>query len=366
VARRLRKICADKIIAEPELYNEATLDGKSTTEYALWISDPHNWGGEIELSILAAHYQVELCIVSMEAFYILPFALGTKGRCYLLYTGQHYDPLVGVASEDAPVDDEIKLFADKVGDGASLDPLALDCARIHAVLAAQKASRRTVTKIRCGGCGVMCDDSAAFQEHCGEVEHGEDFCYDCTTEEVTEEGGDAVPSDRIDLDSPQVVTFYHTPTAPFSSLHNAAPFVGESAVAFPSVEHFVFCAQFGPKKGPATGGADDGSGAAAAAAEEAVMAAILACPVKDLRMLEATLNEVAGWDKAQHFECLKQGFALKFAQHADLRGELQATAGKTLVLVDADTWWGMSAAGGIPTGRNRAGQCLMEVRDGSK
>lgn len=40
--------------------------------------------------------------------------MGTKGRCYLLYTGQHYDPLVGADSEDARVDDEVRVFADKV------------------------------------------------------------------------------------------------------------------------------------------------------------------------------------------------------------------------------------------------------------
>jgi hypothetical protein len=41
-------------------------------------------------------------------------------------------------------------------------------------------------KIKCGGCGVLVDDAAAFQAHCRELEHDEDFCYDCTEVEVTE------------------------------------------------------------------------------------------------------------------------------------------------------------------------------------
>ena len=56
------------------------------------------------------------------------------------------------------------------------------------------------------------------------------------------------------------------------------------------------------------------------------------------------------------------GIAAKFTQHGDLRAELLSTQSKVLVLVDPDTWAGMSAAGGIPKGRNKVGEALMAQR----
>ena len=157
-----------KIASDPDTYSEAVL-GKPNAEYCAWIVNPFNWGGEIELGILAAHFGVELCVVSMEAFYVLPFSMGDKGRCYLLYTGQHYDPLVGAASEDAPVSAETKMFPV----GADIwDPLALDCARVHAAVAAANATRRIVKKIKCGGCGTVVDDPEAFQVTRGDAIRG--------------------------------------------------------------------------------------------------------------------------------------------------------------------------------------------------
>lgn len=65
-----------------------------------------SWGGEIELGLLAQHFDAELCVVSMEPLYLLPFP-GAQAKHYLLYTGQHYDPLVGAATQETSVDDEV-------------------------------------------------------------------------------------------------------------------------------------------------------------------------------------------------------------------------------------------------------------------
>jgi hypothetical protein len=85
--------------------------------------------------------------------------------------------VVGAATEDSPVSEETRLFS--VGD-ASMEPLALECARRHARLAAERASQRTVKKIKCGGCGAVVDDAESFQAHCSEVDHDDDFAYDCS------------------------------------------------------------------------------------------------------------------------------------------------------------------------------------------
>ena len=89
-----------------------------------WIQNHFNWGGETEISILATHFDLEICVVFMEAGFVLPYSLGSK-RCYLLYTGQHYDPLVAAEDEDTPVESEVPLFA--LGD-TSWDPMAVECA----------------------------------------------------------------------------------------------------------------------------------------------------------------------------------------------------------------------------------------------
>ena len=79
--------------------------------------------------------------------------------------------------------------------------------------------------------------------------------------------------------------------------------------------------------------------------------------------LQFQAQERAGWGRnALQQEALKVANRIKYSQHQALAAELAATGDKTLVLVDADTWLGMSAAGGIPHGRNNAGEALMLVR----
>ena len=89
-----------------------------------------NWGGENEINILSLHlqaehqmllradnlcaFQMEIAVVSLQGTYVLVYGEGNpnfKGRVstnhmmatmktpmqvYVLYTGTHYDPLVGV------------------------------------------------------------------------------------------------------------------------------------------------------------------------------------------------------------------------------------------------------------------------------
>ena len=63
--QRLRKICSERILADPDTYCEPVL-GKPNAEYASWILNPFNWGGEVELGILSHHFDMEICVVSME------------------------------------------------------------------------------------------------------------------------------------------------------------------------------------------------------------------------------------------------------------------------------------------------------------
>ena len=58
-------------------------------------------GGENEILVLAEHFKVEVTVVSCESMTTLTYGEGQpNGRVHILYTGQHYDPLVGVGPAD--------------------------------------------------------------------------------------------------------------------------------------------------------------------------------------------------------------------------------------------------------------------------
>lgn len=346
--QRLRKVCADKVASDPDMFSEPVL-GMPNAQYVDWIQNPFNWGGENEIGILAQHFDVEVAVVFMEAGFVLPYQFGgTKGRIYLIYTGQHYDPMVGAESEDAPVDGEVKLFP--IGSTAS-DEDALECARIHARIAAEKASQRVVKKLKCAGCGAIVDDNDAFQVHCMEVEHDDDFSFMCEEVEIVEAGDDPTPEGRIDLSSPDVHTFYNTAEYGLAPLF-PAPITIDGA-AYPTLEHFWMAMKFTP-----TGGGEAAEGGATipdmirAADSLAALSSICA---------DAEGSERGDWDEVKE-SLLLTGLRGKFAQHEALLAELQATGDKTIVLVDPNKWTGMSAVGGIPTGKNRVGELLMQVR----
>ncbi len=62
--------------------------------------------------MLARHFNIEIVVVSLDGL-VLRYngdAPGITGTGYLLYTGQHYDVIVGAMHKDAAVDDEVRLF----------------------------------------------------------------------------------------------------------------------------------------------------------------------------------------------------------------------------------------------------------------
>ena len=44
---------------------------------------------------------------------------------------------------------------------------AIGLAQLHNLEAARRAKERRVQRLKCSGCGTLCEDAAAFQEHCG-------------------------------------------------------------------------------------------------------------------------------------------------------------------------------------------------------
>ncbi|KAL5725196.1 hypothetical protein ACHQM5_008366 [Ranunculus cassubicifolius] len=64
-ATELRHVIAATVASDPVNYSEAFL-GKTNQDYCAWILDSDNWGGAIELSILAEYYGREIAAYDIQ------------------------------------------------------------------------------------------------------------------------------------------------------------------------------------------------------------------------------------------------------------------------------------------------------------
>jgi ubiquitin thioesterase OTU1 len=64
-AQKLRKMMADYITEHPATYTEAVL-GSAPRQYCRSIQDPDRWGGGIELSILSAIFDIQICTFDIQ------------------------------------------------------------------------------------------------------------------------------------------------------------------------------------------------------------------------------------------------------------------------------------------------------------
>jgi len=340
-AQRLRALCAETVLADGgAMFNEAVL-GRPPNEYAEWIRSPFNWGGEVELAILARYYGVRIDVVGMQGGYVVEYDTpeGASEKIHLLYTGQHYDALVGVTSPGVDTAQDVRRFP--VGDASSRS-LALACAAAAQKAAELRASQRVKKVLKCNGCGALCNDSAAFQAHCMEVEHGDDFDYMCEEMEVIEDANAPLEEGQVDLtNDAKFHTFYNSAAAPFSNFFPAAIKVGTET--FPTVEHFWQWQRY---------------------LDTDLRSKIRAAgSITEVHHLVSSLDhpEREDWDQAKG-DVLLQALRAKFTQHVELAEKLLSTGDKTVVNVDSDDWGGMKVAGGISSGRNNVGLLLMQVR----
>ncbi|CAF1258290.1 unnamed protein product, partial [Didymodactylos carnosus] len=97
--QQLRDLVALQIRDNPKLHQ---LLDKPANYYIKWIRQPQSWGGFIELSILSRWFRVEFVTIDMKAnssnrggkyIYGNDKNECTDKRIYLVYTGDHYDPL---------------------------------------------------------------------------------------------------------------------------------------------------------------------------------------------------------------------------------------------------------------------------------
>jgi hypothetical protein len=142
-------------------------------------------GGEVEIQILSELKNVYISVVQLKTLSVLTYSppnpTESRGRIFILYTGQHYDAIVG--------DDEQKLFCNPPPLEEKCDrheSEAIACARQHKDAWEKQLLTRRRKRLKCCGCHAVLLNAEEFQAHCAEVEHDDDFCYECDEIEVTE------------------------------------------------------------------------------------------------------------------------------------------------------------------------------------
>ena len=182
-SQELRETCCARILADPAIYDELYL-GRPPSDYTAWLTDPCNYGGEVEIVILAKEFGVKIVVATIESLTLLPYAppVGDGDaasppprKVFIYYNGQHYD---AIAAEDGA-----RSFPDG---GDALADGDLD-ERVVALLTTEKAARdlelrtRQRKRIRCS-CGYLCasNDGKEWEMHCKTTtEHDDDFAWEC-------------------------------------------------------------------------------------------------------------------------------------------------------------------------------------------
>lgn len=368
---KLRKFCADEVLVNsPEIWPEWKL-GREPSRYANWIQKQDTWGGEIELVILSAKFAVEVVVVNMttDGKQVTSYGVdtATKGRVFLLYTGQHYDPIVCVITKKAAVKENCEANKTHSSSVSETRILPLSTAIDKAGLASlakdthakekRKKRQRVLKKIKCIDCGAVLDNASAFQDHCmdADVEHSEEFAYEC--EEVTivvdeeELRNAAKVASGYDLEHEHTFTYYDIPEVALSNFFPSI--IDIDGTTYSSVEHFRQYKRF------------------ALNSEAGQAAADIAAKILNTRDLTALSVLVSGqnklqmpqWEEGTKEKITRIGMAAKFSQHSNLSEQLLALAGKTIVCVGDNLWGSITMRSGMPEGKNNFGIILMNIRD---
>ncbi|TEB26552.1 OTU-domain-containing protein [Coprinellus micaceus] len=169
----LRKTVASAISSDPFTWSEAIL-GMPPPKYIDTISKPTSWGGAIELSILAKHYNTEIASVDVETGRIDRFRVEEsegENRCLLVYSGIHYDALTFSPMEDAPAEWHQCVFPIKPGSEDS-DSILNAAKKLATALREKKAFTNTATfDLRCEQCGQGLKGEKGARAHAEETGH---------------------------------------------------------------------------------------------------------------------------------------------------------------------------------------------------
>lgn len=161
----LRSAVAETIQKNPDEYSSAVLE-QSRDDYCRWITNEDSWGGAIETSILSKHFDVEICSIDLGNLRVDRFNEGQSRRCFLVYSGIHYDTITLSPSDNASPDFDTTVFD-------TADDLALEKALAVCKVLQEKNYYTDVTAFRlhCNDCGSTLVGQKGAKEHTAQTGH---------------------------------------------------------------------------------------------------------------------------------------------------------------------------------------------------
>lgn len=162
----LRSIVAETIQADPLTFNKAVLDNKDPAKYCRWIRSQDSWGGQVELLILSQHFGVEICSIDVQTLRVDTYNEGAALRCFIVYSGIHYDTIALTLPGMAPEDD-VKQFEAPIKD--EVLPKAVELCR-----KLQEKHYYTDTagfRLKCNVCGAICIGEKGATKHAEATGH---------------------------------------------------------------------------------------------------------------------------------------------------------------------------------------------------
>ncbi|KAG4305378.1 hypothetical protein PORY_000934 [Pneumocystis oryctolagi] len=109
-ANELRSLVAQTIQNDPITYSDVVL-GRSRDEYCKWINKTNSWGGAIEISILADHFDIEICSIDVATGRTDRFGEGRPMCGFIVYSGIHYDAIALTPRSGASPDFDTTIFS---------------------------------------------------------------------------------------------------------------------------------------------------------------------------------------------------------------------------------------------------------------
>ena len=162
----LRSIVAETIQADTITFNKAVLDNKDPNAYCRWIKSQDSWGGQVELLILSQHFGVEICSIDVQTLRVDKYNEGASLRCFVVYSGVHYDT-IALTLPGMPPEDDVKQFEPPISD--EVLPKAIELCR-----KLQEKHYYTDTagfQLKCNICGAVCVGERGATEHAEATGH---------------------------------------------------------------------------------------------------------------------------------------------------------------------------------------------------
>lgn len=162
----LRSIVAETIQSDPVTFNKAVLDNKEPSTYCRWIRSQDSWGGQVELLILSQHFGVEICSIDVQTLRVDRYNEGADKRCFLVYSGIHYDT-IALSLPGCSPEEDVKQFEAPIKD--ELLPKAVELCR-----KLQEQHYFTDTsgfRLRCNDCGTTLVGERGATEHAASTGH---------------------------------------------------------------------------------------------------------------------------------------------------------------------------------------------------